>query len=217
MHLSPTPEAGVCAAQMERRREPTMVRDGPTTRWLRFPVYVKRKGLSTMILTHDWFNRAPSVVEYPSGPGPAQSTRDACRSGMGGPRDGEIRSNGYGMVIFLIRRQTYIRFNAYNENNPGRATLALVPKAYVGWHRQFSEKCALRGFQRYSWGDAMGAHLAVSPAKLKEWRAPNAKTIVQRFWEMYFEGEPRSLVKLQDLIDGVSKMERQLAPAKPTI
>ena len=78
-----------------------------------------------------------------------------------------------------------------------------MPKAYVGWCTQLQGPSPKVNFVEQGWTDGAGAFVAAGHVALEAHRARDEEEVVQRLDDMYFEGEPRSLVKFEDIISGV--------------
>ncbi|KAL8865973.1 MAG: hypothetical protein Q9198_009087 [Flavoplaca austrocitrina] len=122
-------------------------------------------------------------------------------------------------LVWEDEEKSTIRLNAYNETQPTRATLVIAPKAYLGWHDELGEKPIGKGFVEKGFADGKGAFLVANDKILDKFKKANAQEVVQRLREMYFEGRPGSLIKLQEAIDGVVEfhnlLAKRLKPPKP--
>lgn len=61
------------------------------------------------------------------------------------------------------------------------------------------------------WADGARAFVIATHASLEEHQVWDADSLVQRLYDIYFEGEPRSLVKFEDIISGVIAYHGQLS------
>lgn len=60
------------------------------------------------------------------------------------------------------------------------------------------------------WADGAGAFVPATHMTLKKYQFWNEDDLVQRLYDMYFEGEPRSLAKFEDIITAVIGYHSQL-------
>ncbi|KAL9016283.1 MAG: hypothetical protein Q9185_006356 [Variospora sp. 1 TL-2023] len=132
-------------------------------------------------------------------------------------RAGTIRRRAPILPVDLTIEQcgrTSVRLNAYNEHNPeGRATLLIMPQAYLGWHAQLSENHVSREFQGSGWQDGKGAYLIADEGTLEKHRAGDGHAIIQRLWQMFFAGVPRSLSSVDEAVNGAIRLQSLLFPS----
>lgn len=104
----------------------------------------------------------------------------------------------------LIFTQEDVRLNGYNGADTGtKALLAITPKAYLGWCTELQDKPDEFTFARSSMEDGQGAWFVANLETLRKYQQGSAEAVLDRLWDMYFEGEPRSLVKFEDILRGV--------------
>lgn len=94
-----------------------------------------------------------------------------------------------------------MRISAFNDEGSGpKAALVIVPKAYIGWHRQlrhggtassWMEPPLLGNF----WLNCSVPHLEA------HYRLRSSQEVVTRLDEMYIEGEPKSLCFFGDILE----------------
>ncbi len=73
----------------------------------------------------------------------------------------------------------------------------------MGWCTQLQEPSSKTEFEGKGWADGAGAFVAVESTTLQKYQAWEADELVERLDDMYFEEEPRSLVKFEEIISGV--------------
>lgn len=78
-----------------------------------------------------------------------------------------------------------------------------MPKAYLGWCSELQEKP--RGFAIVgpNMEDGLGAWFVAGDETLKKYRQGSADDVVGKLWNMYYQGEPRSLVKFERILEGL--------------
>ncbi|KAL8645237.1 MAG: hypothetical protein Q9226_007389 [Calogaya cf. arnoldii] len=113
-------------------------------------------------------------------------------------------------LVWEDEEKTEVWLNAYNETTPNRATLAIVPKAYLGWHGDLSEGNEGRVYAKKGVTDGAGAFTVANNTTLEQYRVEGADAIVQGLLKMYYEGKPKSLCSLQYLIDGSIGLHHRL-------
>ena len=104
----------------------------------------------------------------------------------------------------LTRAQKTIRLNGYADESAGcKATLVIVPKAYLGWTRQLQEnhKEVQMGGRKVD--DGKGLWLVADEQNMERYRMHGLEPIVQRLWDMYFEGEKGSLERFETVLRGL--------------
>ena len=114
-------------------------------------------------------------------------------------------------MIDLSDMQKNVRINGYTTEGAGcKALLAIIPGAYIGWARQFRQDRQAFGFSREEFTDGKGAFWVGDVAALKkaDCRVDDAEAVITRLWDMYFEGEERSLVRFEDVIRGLMDMHK---------
>ena len=79
----------------------------------------------------------------------------------------------------------------------------------MGWCTQLQGLSPQINFVEKGWADGAGAFVAATHTTLKGYQVRKEDELVQRLYEMYFEGEPRSLVKFEDIIAGVIEYHSQ--------
>lgn len=97
-------------------------------------------------------------------------------------------------LIWEDEEKATIRLNAYNETTPNRATLIIVPKAYLGWQGDLQKDNYSREYAQKGFTDGAGAYTIAND--LEAYRVKNAEAIVTGLRKMYFEGRPGSLYSL---------------------
>ena len=60
------------------------------------------------------------------------------------------------------------------------------------------------------WADGAGAFKVANSGTLNEFQAHDARAVIDRLNNMYYEGESRSLVFFEDAMDGIIKLYRRL-------
>ena len=108
--------------------------------------------------------------------------------------------------------QKNVRLNGYTADGAGcKALLAIIPGAYVGWVQQFRQDDQHFGFVRKTFEDGKGAFWVRDVAALKkaDCRVDDAEAVITRLWDMYFEGEERSLVRFEDVMRGLMELHKK--------
>ena len=81
------------------------------------------------------------------------------------------------------------------------ATMAIVPKAYIGWVTQFQTDCKRFEFSDQGFEDGLAWHVTDHEILQKNGCAVStAEGVVAKLREMYFAGKERSIVKFEDLL-----------------
>ncbi len=113
-------------------------------------------------------------------------------------------------MIDLLDIQKNLRINGYTVEGAGcKALLAIIPGAYVGWARQFRQDRQDFAFSCEGFEDGHGAWWVVDVNALKKGcRVDDAEAVITRLWDMYFEGEERSLVRFEDVVGGLIKLHK---------
>ena len=104
----------------------------------------------------------------------------------------------------LIFPQEDVRLNGYNGADTGtKALLAITPKAYLGWCTELQDKPDGFTFARSSMEDGKGAWFEANHETLRMYQQDSVEAVLDRLWDMYYEGEPRSLVKFEHILLGL--------------
>ncbi len=113
-------------------------------------------------------------------------------------------------MIYSLDKQKTLRFNGYTTEDAGcKALLAIVPKAYVGWARQFQQYHQDLVFAEGGFKDGQGAWWVADATALQhDCGVDDAEAVITRLWDMYFEGEERSLVRFEDVIVGLIELHQ---------
>ena len=114
-------------------------------------------------------------------------------------------------MIDSLDMQKNVRINGYTAEGAGcNALLAIIPGAYVGWARQFRQDRQAFAFGREGFEDGKGAFWVGDVAALKnaDCRVDDAEAVITRLWDMYFEGEERSLVRFEDVVEGLMELHK---------
>ena len=107
--------------------------------------------------------------------------------------------------------QKNVRINGYTADGAGcKALLTIIPGANVGWVRQFQQDDQHFGFIRKTFEDGYGAFWVrdVTAFKEADCRVDDAEAVITRLWDMYFEGEERSLLRFEDVMSGLMKLHK---------
>lgn len=84
------------------------------------------------------------------------------------------------------------------------ATLAVVPKAYVGWIPQFQKDAKRFEFSGQGFDDGLAWHVTDHEILVENGCAmSNAEEVVAELWKMVFAGKERSLIKFEDLLRAI--------------
>ena len=84
------------------------------------------------------------------------------------------------------------------------ATLAIVPKAYVGWITQFQKDAKRFEFTGQGFDDGQARHITDHEILVRNGCAKsNAEEVVTELWKMVFAGKGRSLIKFEDLLRAI--------------
>ncbi|KAL9042668.1 MAG: hypothetical protein Q9180_000437 [Flavoplaca navasiana] len=166
------------------------------------------------------FYRMPRLVYVPLNWGPreqcqwADMTHDDRYQLLNG-RAGGLQKEDMCMPIDLIyhadEHETFT-INGYVDENAGcKATLAILPNAFVGWHSQFQNEAGPLQMAGGSMDDAGGAWYTVEPRKVKHCSVETGEDVVKALRRMYFAQEPRSLVKFGEVVEGLIRLHENLA------
>ena len=95
--------------------------------------------------------------------------------------------------------------NGYTTNDSGcMATLAIVPKAYVGWINQFQTDAKRFEFTGQGFEDGQAWHVTDHEILVRNGCAKsNAEEVVTELWKMAFAGKERSLIWFEDLLKAI--------------
>ncbi|KAI4264632.1 MAG: hypothetical protein L6R42_000272 [Xanthoria sp. 1 TBL-2021] len=171
------------------------------------------------------YHRVPKLVYEPCewGDEDVQTWKDmnhGVRLALLNSRAGWVKRSDLVLPIDLVwedEEKRTTRLNAYLERShlepqphPAGATLAITPKAYLGWHNELSKNATDRGFVKSGWEDSAGAFLTADDKTLEGFKMDNAKEVVQKLRGMYFEGRPRSVIRFQEAIDGIIDFHKTL-------
>ena len=84
------------------------------------------------------------------------------------------------------------------------ATLAIVPKAYVGWITQFLKDTKRFEFTYQGFHDGEAYHTTNHKILVKNGCAKaRAEEVVTELWDMAFAGKERSVIEFEDLLRAI--------------
>ncbi|KAL9035787.1 MAG: hypothetical protein Q9180_004664 [Flavoplaca navasiana] len=113
------------------------------------------------------------------------------------------------LIYEPVQRATF-PVNAYfDEDHAPRATLAILPKAYVWWHSELP--LGIEQMQKGNIGymaDLAGAWYEMKERKVKSFQMKDAEDVVQKLRSMYFETSSRSLCRLETIIADIIEFDR---------
>ncbi|CAO1601275.1 hypothetical protein XANCAGTX0491_004941 [Xanthoria calcicola] len=171
------------------------------------------------------YHRIPKLVyePYEWGDEDVQTWKDmghGVRLALLNSRAGWVKRGDLVLPIDLVwedDEKCATRLNAYLERpksdpkpHPAGATLAITPKAYLGWHDDLSKKHTRAGFVKTGWEDGAGAFLTANDNTLRGFQMGNAKEVVHKLRDMYFEGRPRSVIRFQEAINVIIEFHNTL-------
>ena len=104
----------------------------------------------------------------------------------------------------LTGDQKTIHLNGHAKDNQGcKATLVIVPKAYLGWTHQLQQNHKGLRMGGTKVNDGKGLWLLADEDNMERYRMHGLRPIVERLWGMYFEGEPKSLERFHATLRGL--------------
>ena len=109
-------------------------------------------------------------------------------------------------------KQKTVRLNGYCTEETGcMANLLIVPKAYLGWCTDLQDGACyeISGASLEKSYNGAGAWWKADIKTLKKHQQPDAKAVVQRLEEMYFEGKSRSGSRFGDILKAAINFHRK--------
>lgn len=96
-----------------------------------------------------------------------------------------------------------------DEDSGCKAVLVIVPKVYLGWYNEI--RANYIAFNVGGKGvdvDAKKAWIATRESFLRDYQISSVEDIISKLDAMYFAEKPRSLLKLQSVLEGLTELER---------
>ena len=88
-----------------------------------------------------------------------------------------------------------------------QATLAILPKAYIGWNLDFSKDALSYRMGQSETGRDLGHVYTPKAEVVAQHRVRDAAAIVDRLWDMYREGTPKSIMNFGGILHEMCNFE----------